>query len=159
MPIFDLFSKRQKRLRGEVPDVYTYDKIPQNLRVQIVHIIRDAIGEENNIYGSRDLATPIYDNIFNALCREYGKFKLIEGGYNDTSYEQVLNFLLSAENTEEVLDVIELTFKYISLVITDDYRNYTTYTNVKISPENAIIELNNRFKENGIGFSFESNEL
>jgi hypothetical protein len=47
MPIFDLFSKRQKRLRGEVPGVYTYDQIPQTLRVQIVHIIRDAKGKHH----------------------------------------------------------------------------------------------------------------
>lgn len=38
MGMFDLFSKRQKRLRGEVPDVFVYDKVPPGLRVQIVHI-------------------------------------------------------------------------------------------------------------------------
>ena len=43
MGIFDLFSKRQKRLRGEAPDVYTYDEIPEPLRVQIVHIFRDIL--------------------------------------------------------------------------------------------------------------------
>ena len=36
--VFDIFSKRQKKLRGEVPDVYTYDSIPEPLRVQIIHI-------------------------------------------------------------------------------------------------------------------------
>lgn len=38
MSTFDLYSKRQKELRGEVPDVYTYESIPQPLKVQIVHI-------------------------------------------------------------------------------------------------------------------------
>ena len=46
MAIFDLFSKRQKKLRGEVPDVYTYDDIQSPLRVQIVHIWTDALGSE-----------------------------------------------------------------------------------------------------------------
>ena len=32
MAIFDLFSKRQKALRGDVPDVYTYDDLPNSLR-------------------------------------------------------------------------------------------------------------------------------
>jgi len=45
MKAFDLFSKRQKRSRGEVPDVYQYKTIPEVLRVQIVHIIRDAFGD------------------------------------------------------------------------------------------------------------------
>lgn len=38
MKIYELFSKRQKRLRGEVPDVYQYETIPPELRVQVVHI-------------------------------------------------------------------------------------------------------------------------
>ena len=38
MSIFDIFSKRQKKLRGEVPDVYVYDKLPSPLRVQIIQI-------------------------------------------------------------------------------------------------------------------------
>jgi hypothetical protein len=38
MRILDLFSKRQKKLRGEMPDVYMYDELPQPLKVQIVHM-------------------------------------------------------------------------------------------------------------------------
>ena len=34
MPI-DIFSKRQKRLRGEMPDVYQYDTLPGGLRTQV----------------------------------------------------------------------------------------------------------------------------
>ena len=41
MRFFEIFSKRQKRLRGEVPDVYQYETIPSGLRVQIIHIWRD----------------------------------------------------------------------------------------------------------------------
>jgi hypothetical protein len=41
MAIIDVFSKRQKALREGVPDVYQYDQIPQPLRVQIVHVLRD----------------------------------------------------------------------------------------------------------------------
>ncbi len=48
MPTFDLFSKRRKRAAGEMPDVYTYEIIPEELRVQIVHIWGDAIGRNNH---------------------------------------------------------------------------------------------------------------
>jgi len=44
MPIFDLFSKRRKRQKGEMPDVYVYNKIPETLKVQIVHIWNDELG-------------------------------------------------------------------------------------------------------------------
>ena len=155
MAIFDLYSKRQKRLRGEIPDVFTYDNIPQSLRVQIVHIIRDAIGEDKNYNQKPEQA---YEFIHDTLCREYGKFSLGEG-YNESHKERVLNFLLQTKNTEEVIDVIELSFKYIDRVIKNDYQEYTYYTTVKIKPEDAIEELNERLKEHGIGFSFDGSEI
>jgi hypothetical protein len=156
MPVFDLFSKRQKRLRGEVQDIYTYDKIPESLRIQIVHIIRDAIGESK--YSNTDEPRKVYDFLYDTLCREYGKFSLIEG-YNKTSMEQVLNFLLQTPDMEQVIDVIELTFKYIDRIIKKNYHQYANDTSVKISPDEAIEELNERFKESGIGYSFESSEI
>lgn len=154
MAIFDLFSKRQKRLRGEVPDIYTYDQIPATLRVQIVHIIRDAIGEDKNYNRKPE---KVYEFLHDTLCREYGKFSLGKG-YNESHKEQVLNFLLQTTKTDEVLDVIELSFKYIDRVIKEDYQ-YTHYTTVKITPDDAISELNERFKENGIGYSFDGSEI
>jgi len=153
MGIFDLFSKRQKRLRGEVPDVYTYDKIPNHLRVQIVHIIRDAIGKDKNYGGRPEKA---YKFIHDTLCREYGLFSLT---YDDNSKEKVLNFLLSTKNTEYVLDVIELSFRYIDIMITKDFVAYTQFTLINITPEEAIKELNDRFKEHGIGYSFNRGKI
>ena len=47
MAISNLFSKRQRRQRGEMPDVYQYEDIPHPLRVQLVHILRDALGRPN----------------------------------------------------------------------------------------------------------------
>jgi hypothetical protein len=34
MPILDIFSKRQKRLKGDVPDMYVYEVLPSPFRVQ-----------------------------------------------------------------------------------------------------------------------------
>lgn len=45
MPIHDIFSKREKRLRGELPDVYQYENIPPELRVQVIQIWYEAFGE------------------------------------------------------------------------------------------------------------------
>lgn len=155
MAIFDLFSKRQKRLRGEVPDIYTYDEIPQKLRIQIVHIICDAIGEDKNYNGN---AQEVYEFIHDSLCREYGLFSL-ETGYHKSHKEKVINFFLKTTKTDEVIDVIELSFKYLDRIIKNNYQQYTYNTTVKISPDNAISELNERFKEIGIGYSFDGSEI
>jgi hypothetical protein len=156
MAIFDLFSKRQKRLQGEVPYIYTYDQIPQTLRVQIVHIIRDTIGIHN--YKGLDKPSLAYEDIHDILCREYGKFSL-GNGYNESNRDKVLNFLLQTQSTEEVIDVIELSFMYIDSKIKNEYHNYIYFTTVKLNPEDAITELNERFKENGIGYSFDGSKI
>lgn len=155
MGIIDLFSKRQKRLRGEMPDIFTYDKFPQPLRVQIVHIIRDAIGEDG--YES-DRANKTYEFIHETICREYGVFRLGKG-YDESHQEQVLNYLLQTENTEEVIDITELTFKYIDRIIRERFSEFRHYTQPKIEPDDAISELNDRLKEHGVGYSFTGGEI
>src|SRR5437762_891163 len=54
MAIFNLFSKRHKK--GKIPEVFTYNRLPPNLKVQIVHIISDVIGEE--IGGNKYINVP-----------------------------------------------------------------------------------------------------
>ena len=66
---YELFSKRQQRVRGEVPDVYQYEDIPQALRVQVVHIWRDVLGEiERGSWGLQGAAYEAYQDIHDALC-------------------------------------------------------------------------------------------
>lgn len=152
MAIFDLFSKRQRRSRGEVPDVYVYDKLPHGLKVQIVHIIRDAIGVDN--YGSIK-ALKLYELIHHTLCKEYGVFELVE---NESSDElAVFNYFLREASVELSLDVIELCFRIISFI--DDDRDYLYSTQRKIEAEDALLELNERFREHGVGYQFESGEI
>lgn len=157
MAVFDLFSKRQKKLRGDVPDIFTYDNIPQNLRVQIVHIIRDAVGQKNYT-GHQDKPEEVYKFIHQSLAREYGEFSL-GSNHRNSDENQLFDFFLNTKDTEKALDVIELTFRYIDKIIRQDYQSYIYYTNVQTTPDRAIEELNERFKENGIGYSFESNEI
>jgi len=160
MAIINLFSKRQKKLRGEVSDVFTYDKLPQPLKVQIVHIIRDAIGEDVGFgYRSSNQVDEIYKFLHNSIAREYGQFNL--GRYNDSDREAILNFFLQTEETEEAIDVIELTFKYIDRVIRENQLRYDYRETVKsaLNPDEAIAELNIRFKEHGIGYQFDGGEI
>jgi hypothetical protein len=145
MTVFNIFSKRQKKLRGETPEIFTYDNLPQELRVQIIHIIKDAVGTQKNY--TENYPKRVYDFICSSLSREYGRFSLTDT--EDYSENQ---------NNEEAIDIIEFCFKYINSVIRKT-NSYTTYTKVEASPEDAISELNQRFKEHGIGYQFEGNEI
>jgi hypothetical protein len=154
MAIFDLFSKRQKRLRGEMPDVYVYDEMPNKLRVQIVHIIKDAIGTEM-VYN--DHANNVYQSIHDILCREYGRFALKTRA--NSNFSAVYDFFLATEDVEECLDIIELSFKHIDAIVRKAMWEFKQTQGFKQDPDSAINELNERFKESGIGYQFESGEL
>lgn len=159
MAIFDLFSKRQKRLRGEVPDIFTYDSIPNPLRVQIVHIIRDVIGTNNSSYSGNRVAK-VYEFIHQTICREYGVFQLGKSSrYNESHEENLLNYFLQTKEVDEAIDIIELTFKYFDAIISKNYNEYKHYTESELNPDAGIAELNERFKEHGIGYSFTGGEI
>lgn len=143
MPIHDIYSKRQKRLRGEVSDVFEYELIPETLRVQILHIISDCTG---------NMAMHLYQYVHKTLCREYGLFELA----NTSSVESnVTVFFRTVPMYEQALDVIEVSFQFIDKV--------TRIANFDRKPlitvDDAIFELNTRFKEHGIGYQFVSGEL
>lgn len=153
MAVFDLFSKRQRRARGEAPDVYVYDRLPEALRVQIVHIIRDAFGSDR--YAS-DHAANAYELVHDALCREYGVFELVPNSHSKA--QSVFNFFLTEKSVERALDVVELCFRFMCVHIAES-SSYKYNTDRKIEPDGAVRELNERLKEHGVGYQFESNEI
>ena len=159
MSIFDLFSKRQKILRGEVPDVYCYDTIPQALKVQIVHIWNDTLGKEDEYFSSSYKTYGAYQFIVNTLCREYGVFTLRDSkDYGDRNYRtELANFLLQQDDHEKILDAVELSFRLID----NATRNYgfLQRDNASKLADDAIEELNARFQEHGVGYRFEESEV
>ncbi|EPM5582791.1 STM4504/CBY_0614 family protein [Vibrio vulnificus] len=159
MAIFELFSKRQKKLRGDVPDVYVYDEIPQPLKVQIVNIWEDTLGNSENYYSYREDVKGTYKFLVETICREYGLFKLPTAEkYGDRMYfSELANFLLQSKSIDENLDVIELTFKAIDR-LTRNY-NYLGRHEFDKAADDGIKELNIRFKEHGIGYQFVEGEI
>jgi len=160
--IFDLFSKKQKALRGEVPDVYTYDDLPYPLRVQIVHVWRDALGSERDYYDQYECGRNVksaYKFIVDTLCREYGLFQLPTAEkYQDRMYlNELANYLLQVDDVERQLDIVELSFRCIDR-ITRKYQ-YLQKQGYDERADDAINELNARLKEHAIGFQFIEGEI
>ena len=152
MAIFELFSKRQKKLRGEVADVYQYTNIPNAFRVQVVHIVRDTIGEDSD-YETE--ASKLYRLVHKTLCKEYGVFSLKQ--YPESNFGAIFDYFLAERDHEKCLDIIEICFKLIDGYIRSNEWKFRGL--VKQSPDDAIEELNIRFKEAGLGYQFEAGEL
>ena len=111
MQFFKLFSERQEELRGEVPDVYQYETIPQELRVQVIHIWHAAFGKvEHGPLGDprpSNIAR-VYEEIHKTLAFHYGVVSL--GGSSRSDFIPVCEFFLKTEVTEKAIDVIESLF-------------------------------------------------
>lgn len=157
MAIVDLFSKRQKALRKEVPDVYEYDQIPSPLRVQIVHILRDLFGHRESYDSNGCVAA--FGEIEELLCREYGLFRFPsdEDAYDERADKRVISFVVAEQNPERVLDVVEVSFRLLTRL-----RRTSFEWQRRVSQEGfdrAVSELNARFREHGIGYQYESGEI
>lgn len=147
MGIFNLFSKRGKENNNEI---FVYDQLPVVFRNQVIHIWRDTIGDYG-FSGFGKIVDDAWDFIHKTLCKEYGVFVLSEKGYN--SQNKCEYFLQDEESIERCLDVIELSFRVIDRVVrTQNYK--FTQAGATQSSDDAILELNNRFQEHGIGYQF-----
>lgn len=154
MGILDLFSKRQKAIRGEMPDVYTYDAIPNTLRVQVCHILQDALGDGSPYERQSEAA---YKAAVEALRREYGVFVLPPSSGREAFVEELFNFILSEQDVEHVLDAIEVAFRLVNNAARDYY--FLRRTDSSERADDAISELNGRFREHGVGFEFSNDQV
>src|SRR5258706_9305833 len=154
MPIYDLFSKKQKIARGEMPDVFQYKTLPHEFRVQVVHILRDALGIPK---GYDNAVKDVFKVIHDLLCREYGLFGLTDDVQNGDYVSSVYNFFLQTDSVEHALDVIQISFRLVNN-LGKDY-DYRIRAQPSMEPDDAINELNIRFREHGIGYQFESGEI
>lgn len=158
MAIVNIFSKRQKRNRNEVSDVYQYDHICKPLKIQIIQIIKDSIGTPTQ--GARyatytNEADKTYEYIHQVLSKEYGSFSLAE--HYDNDFYAITQFFLKESDAEKCMDVVELSFRLLVNFVDKNPNLFRDITNQK--PADAVDELNERFREHGVGYQFESGEI
>ncbi len=152
MPIYETFSKRQKKAEGQAQrDVYQYDHLPTPFRVQVIHIWREAVGPFVRTEPRFEpVSNPYWRTAHDTLARELGVFGL--GAPHDSPDLRCEEFLLTAE-TAPALDIIELTFQLI------DGRLRDFPDEDRQDPDDAIGELNHRFGQHGIGYQFAGGKL
>lgn len=62
-------------------------------------------------------------------------------------------------DTEGSLDIIDLSFQFIDQKVRYIYPDEQRYSRITQSADDAVSELNTRFKEHGIGYQFDGGEL
>ena len=158
MPVYDTFAKRKQMAQNSgMPVIYRDDILPQGFRVQVAHILGGTIGH-NDLLLSASIMHPdtLWQNIDHILSRELGKFTLWESG---RSYQdRCIQFLLNHGNIDEVLSLIEIAFQIVDTTIREMQQRVGYNTRSQPS-DDAIDELNHRFREHGIGYQYQGGQI
>ncbi|MFZ0522542.1 MAG: hypothetical protein WAL95_16070 [Candidatus Acidiferrales bacterium] len=161
MAVMDLYSKRRKREASQgKTDVYQYAKIPSPLRIQIVHIWQAALGRwfpaSNNYHAPRSRSSGVWNFIEKTIAKENGVWNL--GIAANATDHRCIEYLLSAD-TDGALDIIELSFRSIDRIIRGFSTSDLDTSGVEQDADDAIEELNQRFREHGVGFQYVAGEI
>lgn len=153
--VIDLFSKRKKRAeQTSEQDIYTYDTVPVSLRIQIIHIWRDLFGVIGPYSGSG--VTQRWEFLHNSMAREKAIFVLAQSGYFD---QRCSEWFVKTATDEDAIDMIELSFRLAVFEHEETEEWKLTNEGVKVRAQDAIDELNERFREHGVGYQFEEGNL
>ena len=172
MRVIKLYSHRKRVAEADVPNVFIYDALPQTLLVQIVYIWRDAIGPFQVPRSTRSNAR--YNNtgwrsIHAVFAREHGVLEsapaydiakrcetyLLEGPPVDAA----LDIVELRPSVDAALDLIEASFLYIDRVARKFDFFERKRRGISLTADDAIEELNERFRHAGVGYRFEAGML
>lgn len=148
----DIYSKRNVQRQA----MTIYDDMSIYLRNQIIHIWRDTIGVfriTRDFLGgvSHSPSNEIWTLIHDTLCREYGVFALSDKGV--THFDKCIYFLQDSE-LEHAISITELSFRAIDRIVRKWDGSRQKNAAVKQSADEAIQELNFRFREHGFGYQY-----
>ena len=159
MTVFKLFSRRMNA-RGDLPPL----ELPQKLRTQVCHHLRDGIGVG---YASYIGDNPVWRAVYDQFIRELGVIRLTQRDSGDPM-EDCANYLLSTPG-ESSIDLIELTVTcWENSVAYPDDEAYVQQLHAqklredfggRESLDETISDLNSRFRENDVPLQFVSRQL
>lgn len=144
MEVLDLYSKRQKKRRGEIPGSCT-DDLSHELRVKIFLLWEEFDPPDYHSMGGCEHR--LSRNVIKDLRKAHGKLKLWEPPKMDfrsiSDAEELKEFFFAETDVEKALDVVEVVFTYIC-----DQPKYERES------KEAIETLNKIFLEHGANYRF-----
>ena len=143
MQVLNLYSYHKKAAEGGTPDVFTYDKLPERLRIQIIHIWREAIGRYF-VYSGFPYDRAVENNedwevIHDQFAKERGVFNLGGERQIDSRCE---NYFVNCKSVEIALDLVDYTFLYIDKVAREFSSTDREIRGIKVTASDAIKQLN-----------------
>jgi hypothetical protein len=152
MAIVDLYHQRKEALaRSGESDVYTYDELPAALRTQLCQIFRDAIGPYSDYEFTNN--NEAWQVLRDVLIREFGVDQLASGNFED----EITSHIRNSDDIDRVLSAIELCCRLIHRSIGQEHN--MSSNGARQRPEDALKEINYRFRKAGVGYQFEAPQI
>ncbi|SMD45084.1 hypothetical protein SAMN00777080_3726 [Aquiflexum balticum DSM 16537] len=151
MATYNTYSKRNNSL----PDVFRYDILSSKLKSQIFHIWNKYFNQE--CY--EDIRPLIFKNIYQIICEEEGVKNLhTNSPFGMRSNEvEIEDYFEKTRYVEKELDIIEIVFHKMTTAEDVGSRQYN------FKPfyffKDAVIDLNQRFRENGVGYEYSNGKI
>ena len=160
MPVIELYSRRNQDSTQVGSDDLIYDHVPRGVRVQIMYIWKSSIG----FYEPPSYFDPptnrnnngAWQALHEVVCREKGLLQLSKPPRNPKA--DCIQYLLNEPDVDNVLDIVELSFQII-LESRNLARSTALDIGIKQQADDAISELNARFKQANLGYQFESGQI
>ena len=139
------------------PVIFEYNELPREFRVQVIHIWTTALGVPGaSDFSGSNASARWWLELARMLAREMGTFGL--SGKSHEPFKQCQDFILT-ETTENVLSIIELTFRFIDSGMREVSYTVREECNVSQTPDDAIDELNGRFRLHKLGYKYENSQI
>lgn len=132
-------------------DKLEYEKLNSKLRVQIIRIW-DRFFKQ---FDKEEESEKMWEHINSVICDEHGKYDVYDSEITDyyLSYK-CKKYFEYLDNLEECFDVIETVYK----TIVKTYEFFSN-RNLKFTPSDVFLEINERFKENYFGYECVENKI
>lgn len=159
MGVFDLFSKRRADAeKSGASDVYQYETIPPNLRVQVKQIAIEAIGLVGS-HGDGVMRGNEENDVWAGIERIYLREKGCEGiAQGDFAGSRIIAFMRDC-STADWLDFLELIALGIEIMAGDRFSTERHNWRVSAPGQEAVDEINYRLREAGVGYQLEGSRL
>lgn len=140
----ELYKKRQMQIRGEFPDVYQYEEIPEQLAVQLVYIIEEILEGKDKLAWS----------ILKRIAQEFGlPGNIIDKNFKYNFYSELnsysnilIRYSFSCQDIEITSSVFELCLCYASEELVEKFNRYCLENGFGLQfNDGQLIRIDNQF--------------
>jgi hypothetical protein len=157
MPIYDIYSNRNKQL----PDVYTYENFTQKFKNQVYHIWLNFTVQD--IFKKQDykkFSDFIWEQVEKIILQEHGIKEFPSGSiYGSSPFQNIEVYFYGITEADKIIDIIETSLRAFERIEPIVLKYTRSATEIHYTSDDAIRDLNHRFKENGLGYEYTSGKI